>query len=53
VAALMAQLPTYRAFAIADGVNNNTDREAWWAQRAQQAGMDPGNHFIYISSTLK
>jgi len=40
VAALMAQLPTYRAFAIADGVNNNTDREAWWAQRAQQAGMD-------------
>jgi hypothetical protein len=40
VAALMAQLATYRAFAIADAVNVNTDREAWWAQRAQHAGMD-------------
>jgi hypothetical protein len=40
VAALMAQLSTYRAFAIADGANGGTDREEWWALRAQHAGMD-------------
>jgi hypothetical protein len=31
VAALMAQLPAYRAMAISEGVDNGVDREAWWA----------------------
>ena len=41
VAALMAQLATYRAFAIGDPtVGPLMDREDWWHQRQHHAGLD-------------
>ena len=39
VAALMAELPTYRALVIGEGVGGNVDREAWWAGKAAAPGV--------------
>jgi hypothetical protein len=40
VAALVAQLPAYRALAINEGVDGNVEREAWWTGKAATAGVD-------------
>jgi hypothetical protein len=40
VAALIGHLPAYRALAVGEAVDDNVDREAWWASKAHTAGVD-------------
>jgi len=40
VAALMMQLPAYRALAISEVLTNSVDREVWWESKKHTAGVD-------------